>query len=157
MSAGYQLHSCTSLDDISSDLSSGIGPQPASASASPTPNVDNDARTKVDFAYDIIHAESPAATRAKAARSATAEAGLIGAVAARKESSNGIPSLFKCSQQSILMLASLQAADSLVAKRGVQLAVFRSRWSLADSVSPSWEVYMPTPSPFWGAHLIYSR
>ena len=114
VSAGFQLHSCTSLD----------APPPDSLTAS-CPADAPDALPAYDLTQHSVAPTPPTPTAAGRYTDGTADGG---------------SALAKASQQTVLMLASPQQAGSPLAARGVQLALYRARWTLQDRVSPSWEV-----------------
>ena len=130
VSAGFQLHSCISLDAM---------PPSAVSSAS----VDHQAAAPPLPTYDLIQQEASATTSAStkpaAAGAAVARGGDGGG--GRKDGTNS--PLGRPPPQSVLLLASPQRDGSPLAERGVQLVLFRARWTLQDAVSPSWEVAAP--------------
>ena len=130
VSAGFQLHSCISLDAM---------PPSAVSSAS----VDNQAAAPPLPTYDLIQQEAPAATSTSTKPAAAGAAVARGGDGAGGRKDGTISPLGKPPPQSVLLLASPQRDGSPLAEHGVQLVLFRARWTLQDAVSPSWEVTAP--------------
>lgn len=119
VSAGFQLHSCTSLDAATDEVAA----------------ADRAEGKEETTTYDLLQLDSPTATGAGGDGGSSNGATPTGG--GERSKSGGVASVHGGSH---LFLASTPPAGSSIAQHGVQLVLFRARWALQDTVPPSWEV-----------------